>query len=138
MSHIAQEIATLHIDSSNNQNIVTSSRPPSALDPKFFSDDSILMSPVLEASKNPTVKVLHRVLDSTALLEYNNGALVRLALPKAFSSSLIGRCLKAMKAALGDTCQVLLSEWYCLRNSPGPSSISNAQEWNMFAKYDYY
>ena len=23
---------------------------------------------------------------------------------------------------------------YCLRNSPGPSSISNAHEWNMFAK----
>ena len=49
LAHIAQEIATLHIDSNNDQNndVVTSSRPSSAIDPKFFHDSSMaLLSPV--------------------------------------------------------------------------------------------
>ena len=76
------------------------------------------------------------MVNETALLEYSNGIFVRLKLPKLHTSTLIGRCLQTLEYAIPskEACQVLFSQWYCMRNSPGPSSISNAQEWNMFAK----
>ena len=79
---------------------------------------------------------MHKVVNETALLEYSNGVFVRLKLPKLHTSTLIGRCLTTLEYAIPskDACQVLFSQWYCVRNSPGPSSISNAQEWNMFSK----
>ena len=137
---------------------VTSSRPSSALDPKFFNDSSLVyLSPVsggnetrferlsplpTATTSSPTkppqavIKAVHAVVKGTALLEYDNGVYVRLALPKLHTSTLIGRCLQALEHAIPskEACQLLFSEWYCIRNSPGPSSISNAQEWNMFAK----
>ena len=137
---------------------MTSSRPSSALDPKFFNDSSLVyLSPVsggnetrferlsplpTATTSSPTkppqavIKAVHAVVKGTALLEYDNGVYVRLALPKVHTSTLIGRCLQALEHAIPskEACQLLFSEWYCIRNSPGPSSISNAQEWNMFAK----
>lgn len=82
------------------------------------------------------IKNIHNVVNGSALLEYNNGVYVRLALPQLHTSKLIGRCLQALEFAIPnkEACQLLFSEWYCVRNAPGPSSISNAQEWNMFAK----
>ena len=104
--------------------MITSSRPPSrsgsAVDPKFFNDSSmVLLSPVssrlgqdLVASSNepspmiakptPKLKSLHAVLKTSALLEYNNGVFVRLALPKLFSSSLVQRCFGALKLCIKD------------------------------------
>ncbi len=151
LAHIAQEIATLHIDNGQSNvggSVLTSSRPPSAVDPKFFNDSSlVLLSPVSSAATRNnsmqfspapvkiTIKKLHVVMQKTALLEYSNGVLVRLALPTMFTASLTGRCLSALQSSLAEeACHRLFSEWYCTRNSPGPSSISNAQEWNMFAK----
>ena len=142
----------LLLDSSNQSKVVTSSRPPSAVDPKFFSDSSMVMlspvsgqghqglvsssepSPVVKP--NPKLKSLHAVLKRSALLEYNNGVFVRLSLPKLYSSSLIQRCFGALKLCIKDkeACHSLVVDWYCTRNSPGPSSISNIQEWNMFVK----
>jgi anaphase-promoting complex subunit 1 len=160
MAHIAQEIATLQIDSNHQNNVVTSSRPPSAVDAKFFHDSSlVLLSPVqaaaaAETTKSPEesppksaaaashqtttvfVTELHSVVNETALLKYGNGVYVRLALPKMHTSSLISRCFSALRSCIQgkEACLSLLSEWYCVRNCPGPSSISNAQEWDMFAK----
>lgn len=146
LAHIAQEIATLHIDSNPQSNVITSSRPPSAVDPNFFHDTSmVLLSPVTGQSKDNSalsspvkisLKCVHEVMAETALLEYTNGVFVRLALPPIHTSSLIGRCLSALQSSLKsqEACHGLFLEWYCIRNSPGPSSISNAQEWNMFAK----
>ena len=97
-------------------------------------------SPIKPIGERPQVaiKSLKSVVKDTVLLEYTNGVLVRLALPKLYTSCLIDRCLRALKSSLlkncKDACHSLFAEWYCIRNSPGPSSISNAQEWNMFAK----
>ena len=159
VAHIADDIATLHLDSKATLTgmPMTSSRPSSALDPKFFNDSSLMylspvssggnvsrerLSPTTATSSSPTkptqavIKAVHTVVKGTALLEYDNGVYVRLALPKVHTSSLIGRCLQTLEHAIPskEACQLLFSEWYCIRNSPGPSSISNAQEWIMFAK----
>ena len=93
-------------------------------------------SPVKMCNPQATIKTLHSVMFDTCLLEYTNGVFVRLALPKKYTSSLVGRCLSALKNALQskEACHELHTEWYCVRNAPGPLSISNAQEWNLFAK----
>ena len=105
-------------DSNDQSKVVTSSRPPSAVDPKFFNDSSLVLlshvsgsgqdhlasstepSPVIKPS--PKLKSLHAVLKSSALLEYTNGVFVRLALPKLYSSSLIQRCFGALKLCIND------------------------------------
>ena len=74
-------------------------------------------SPIKAITKGPlvSIKSLHSVVQDTVLLEYTNGVLVRLALPKLYSSCLIGRCLNALKSSLlkngKDACHSLFSEW---------------------------
>ena len=124
MNFIGFMITIIISDSKDQSKMITSSRPPSrsgsAIDPKFFNDSSmVILSPVssrhghdLVASSNepspmvakptPKLKSLHAVLKTSALLEYNNGVFVRLALPKLFSSSLVQRCFGALKLCIKD------------------------------------
>jgi hypothetical protein len=61
MAHIAHEISTLNLDSkpgtpmANSRRIVTSSRPPSALDAAYFNESLALLSPVTQI--DPELKI---------------------------------------------------------------------------------
>ena len=58
-------------------------------------------SPIKEmGGPQVAIKSLHSVVQDTVLLQYTNGVLVRLALPKIYTSCLIGRCLSALKCSL--------------------------------------
>lgn len=151
MAHIANEIATLHLADTNA--VMTSSRPPSAVDANFFNDSSlVLLSPVTNPNSSSSanqIKIarLHEVPGSptqeeigqsrdTVLVEYENGASLRIGLPEMATSGLVSRCLEGLKAGLTspESAACLLSQWYCVRNAPGPTSLSNRQEWDMFVK----
>ena len=79
---------------------------------------------------------VHSMAKNCAFVEYTNGVFVKLALPPMHSSSLVSRCLTALKTSITnqEACLTLLSRWYQSRNAPGSSSTSNAYEWELFAK----
>lgn len=66
-------------------------------------------------------------------LQYTDGTYYRVTLPILASSPLVERCLNALRQALQrDATLTLLTRWYSTRNAPGPSDLTNEDEWNIF------
>ena len=124
--------------------LMTSSRPPSALDIKF----EVGLSPVSKEKSftdNPFAEDLALPLSAAVIglcnptnfkvtLEHASGNFYRITLPPLCSSSLVEMCLSALKYILPrETALHLVNKWYLKRNCPGNVDFSPQGEWQMFS-----
>ncbi|KAK7071553.1 Anaphase-promoting complex subunit 1, partial [Halocaridina rubra] len=124
--------------------LLTSSRPTSAVDPKFdigispvitekshmdnsFADDPALpFSSAIIAFRDPT--------DYRVTLEHASGNFYRITLPEVASSPLVRHAIAALKYILPrESALLLVNKWYATRNAPGSEDFSPQGEWTMFS-----
>ena len=139
--------------------IVTSSRPPSAtefpvfnesilsmLSPVAKSDPSFQAFPSTASGSNSNIQNAGnaKTSDKISHVEYGayshvklfyNDLRLQLTLPPICTSSMVQRCLSSLCAYLPNRLSLALAtQWYRMRNAPGPSSISASEEWKLFIK----
>ncbi|XP_040574760.1 LOW QUALITY PROTEIN: anaphase-promoting complex subunit 1 [Lepeophtheirus salmonis] len=147
-SNIAYEISTLHLDSKpgtpTSRKILTSSRPPSAtifntpLIQPCYSPPSL--SPI-EVPQNRSINkcfVIQSLKDAVhdkVFLKFVNGLNVQITVPPMATTSLVRRCIAAIKTTLPREIALHFQvKWYAVRNSPGPASVSPSREWELFSR----
>ncbi|XP_076314205.1 anaphase promoting complex subunit 1 isoform X2 [Tachypleus tridentatus] len=125
--------------------LVTSSRPPSAMDAHFDAEVQLL-SPVLtqfseemsavEDSNQRYIGVitgLRDAVENRVTLETASGTLYRVSLPRVSMSSIVSKCLQVLRNVLPrDVSLQVFSKWYTIRNAPGPCDISAYFELQSF------
>lgn len=71
-------------------------------------------------------------------LQYSDGTYYRIALPTLASTTLVEKCLNALRQTLQKDCSItLLTRWYAARNSPGSNNLHLEEEWHIFVNLIY-
>ncbi|XP_026330751.1 anaphase-promoting complex subunit 1 isoform X3 [Hyposmocoma kahamanoa] len=116
-----------------------SSLLPSRHDATFDDSALHLLSPVPHTSRQEHketlgLRGLRDAAGSRVTLQFEGGAMYRLALPALTCSALVSRCCQALRAILPKdiTMQVII-RWYGARNAPGSQDLSPQQEWAIFS-----
>ncbi|XP_059929879.1 anaphase-promoting complex subunit 1 isoform X4 [Gadus macrocephalus] len=81
--------------------------------------------------QSPAVTALRDAVSNRVTLEVNNGTMFRVSIPEICTSTLVRKCLQAIRFILPkDTAMKVLVKWYNTYNAPGGPSAH--AEWNQF------
>lgn len=128
----------------SRHSLLTSSRPASAVDPKFdlglspvITEKSALEGSLLDDPGLPLSSAIVALRDETnyrVTLEHASGILYRITLPAVTSSPIVKQALGALQYILPrESALLLMNKWYATRNAPGSGDFSPQSEWTLFS-----
>ncbi|CAB4068606.1 APC1 [Lepeophtheirus salmonis] len=81
------------------------------------------------------IQSLKDAVHDKVFLKFVNGLNVQITVPPMATTSLVRRCIAAIKTTLPREIALHFQvKWYAVRNSPGPASVSPSREWELFSR----
>lgn len=149
LSGTSSRRTSLQFGSPRRSSLITSSRPPSALDAKFdeelkllspvpvhMNDTKIIEDSLIDDYNLPSLGTVIGLKDSVmnrVNLETSNGTFYRISLPKMSNSIIVTKLLQALNSVLPREIAIqIFAKWYATRNAPGSSDLTIHSELKTF------